>query len=185
MKTGPPKSLESIFPAFFSPEYRVLQRRSPSRVWGLYAVMRQTIQASSKPTSRPSEKRIYVQMAKFKWPSFKTSLTLLIILSTNHAKQLSLQCHHYLIWGMEGAANLFARSLFWSFVLNSFISASLNWSSDCNDWSWKAKATYSWWPHHSCKIISGLQILKFIKENKPWEMNMKVCCDTNVLSIKL
>lgn len=95
-------------------------------------------------------------MAKFKWPSFKISLTL-FILSINHAKPLSLQHHPYLIWGIEGAANLFARSLLWSFDLNSFISASLNWSSDCNDWSWKAKATYSWWPIIHAKLSLGFK----------------------------
>lgn len=53
--------------------------------------------------------------------------------------KLPVQHAPYLTWEMEGAASLFVRSLLWSFVLNSFISASLNWSSDCNDWSWKSQ----------------------------------------------
>lgn len=74
------------------------------------------------------------------WPSFRTSLTPFFRLFTKQCKtKLSCQHHHYLPWEREETASLFARSLLCSFVLNSFISASLNWSSDCSDWSWKAK----------------------------------------------
>lgn len=86
MKTGSPQKFREHLPSPFLVLSIKSYRGSPSRVWGLYAVMHQTIQASSKPPLRPSGKRIYVQMAKFKQPSFKTNLTLLLRLSNKPCK---------------------------------------------------------------------------------------------------